>query len=359
MINIWGNEELAQRVDFEIKEKKIPHTQLISDIHGNGGLLLAISIASELLGEDPLKHPDFYLCFPIIKVDKTIATSKNLIEEFKVFFKKNKYGNIDDWLNSLESKNKQGLIGVEEVYQIHKNLNLKAFKGNNKICVIWGPEFFTLAAANKILKIIEEPPSNTYFIMISEKPDQVLPTIFSRAVPLSIKKISISKIETKLNENGVENSLEIANASSGSWRKALGLYKNSKLRKNLELLWIIGLRNAFKSLGNKSIVIDLMKWAEEVSSLARNEQMMFLKLGTELVRSALVTNYKAPEASNYMSLNDFKINKLAPFINSANILDINNLLNESYINLRGNANSKILFSNFILKIAKYLNRKED
>jgi len=358
MISFWGHEDLTKKINQELQKNEVPHSQLITDIYGGGGLFLATAIATELLGRSPYSHPDFCLCFPLIKLDKKTEVSQDFMENFISFYLKNNYCSVADWLQSLESSNKQGSISVEEINSLHQKLSLKAYEGKNKVCVLWAPELLNIYAANKMLKILEEPPSNTYFLMISERPDQVLPTIFSRSIILPINKLSTSIIKEKLISSGVDKASEIASASEGSWRTALELSSKSNLRKTLESLWIKGLRSAFKSIGNKAIVIELMEWAEEVSKLTRDEQKSFLEYGSTLIRSALVTNYKASEASHYMSLNDFKIEKLAPFVNNKNIVDITKLLDDSYYHVKRNANSKILFSNFILKIARYLNKKE-
>ena len=151
----------------------------------------------------------------------------------------------------------------------------------------------------------------------------------------------------------------ISKASSGSWSSALEHTSNSGKRKKLELLWIKGFRGAFKSTGNKSIVIDLMDWAEEAASLTRDEQKTFFELGSVIIRSAFISNYVATDVVNYFSLNDFKIEKLSPFINSKNIFEIKQIMDNSHYQILRNANSKILYSNLILKIAKLLNIKED
>ena len=358
MIDFWGQEGLADKINQELENKEVPHTQLISDQFGGGGLMLAIAIAKDLLGRDPFLHPDFFACFPLIKVDKKTEVSLDLLEEFKAFYKKNNYCSVNDWLLSLGSSNKQGSISVEEVSQLHRKISLKAYEGGNKVCVLWAPELLNISAANKMLKLIEEPPSKTYFILISEKPDLIIPTIYSRSILLSLKRLSAIKIKEKLIENNIESAAEIANSCDGSWRVALELSENSALRKKLESIWIKGLRGAFKSIGNKSIVVDLMSWAEDVYKLTKDEQKSFLELGSNLIRSALVVNYNASEASHYMSLNDFSIKKLAPFINSENIINITDLINETHYHVKRNANSKILFSSFILKIARFLNTKE-
>lgn len=357
MMDFWGQEELAQNINKEITNNEVPHTQLITDKHGVGGLHMGVSLAKEILGRDPFNHPDFFICFPVIKLEKKIEVSRDLIEVFKSYYKDNNFCSVSDWLLCLDS-NKQGSIGVEEINQLHDKITLKSYEGKNKVCVIWGPELLNISAANKLLKILEEPPFKTYFILVSENPDQVLPTIYSRSIIISLNKISVDKIKKRLILEGFDNSSEVASASGGSWRGALELSKNSALRKELEAVWIDGLRNAFKSIGNKSIVVNLMIWADAVAAMTRDKQKHFLKLGSSLIRSALVINYKADAASNYFTLNDFNVKNLAPFINSRNINDITTLIDETYFQIKRNANSKILFSNFILKLARYINKKE-
>ena len=133
MLNFSLNEGLAEKINLEIKKNAVPHSQLIVDSQNNGGLLLALSIAKELLGRDALKHPDFYFCFPIVKTDKKTLVSQDLMESFRLFFDSNPYCNVSDWIQSLDSSNKQGSISVEEIHQLHQKINLKAFEGMNKV----------------------------------------------------------------------------------------------------------------------------------------------------------------------------------------------------------------------------------
>ena len=353
MMGFWENDTLIKNIDEEIKESRVPHCQLINDCYGSGGVLLGMTIAEKLLEKDPFKHPDFNIYFPLEKDD----ISENSIERFKGLFKKTNYCGLSDW-NQVLSSNIQGQIRVKDITNLHEKILLKAYEGKNKVYIIWGPELLNERAGNKLLKILEEPPSKTYFILISEKINQILPTIISRSIILNLSKLSFSRVEKSLKEMQINNASEIARAANGSWRRALQLSNKSNKIEEIESFWIMGLRSAFKSSGNKKIVVELMGWAEKVSSLTRDEQKQFLEFGSSLIRNALVVNYKAKEASNYYSFNNFNIEKLAPFIHSKNIIEIVDLINKTNYEVSRNANVKILFSNFILKIAKYLNIKE-
>ena len=354
MIGLLGNEDLIANVKRNIKNNTTPHCQLINDCDGLGGLSLGMLIAEELLEKKVLEHPDFNLFLPLEKDD----LSENSFDRFKGLFSKMSFCGLSDWSETSNS-NTLGQIKVKDVVNLHEKVLLKAFKGKNKVIMIWGPEFLNITAGNKLLKILEEPPENTYFILITESIHQVLPTIVSRSFILNLNKIPASEIEKKLIEIGIDNPSEVSKASLGSWRRAIRLSEKSAMIKKIELIWIDGLRAAFRSNGNKKIVLELMNWADKISASSRDEQRQFLEFGSDLIRNALAINYSAKETSSYLSLNDFKIEKLAPYIHSKNIMDITNLINDAYYEIKRNANTKILFSNFILKIARFLNRKED
>ena len=353
MLDFWGNDNIIENINLDLKNNKIPHCQLIDDSNGNGGLLLGLKVAESLLGKNPFNHPDCNIYFPLEKDD----LSENSIEKFKSLFRKINYCCLADWKDILNS-NTQLKIRVKDINNLHEKILLKSYEGKNKIFILWGPELLNNFAGNKLLKILEEPPSNTYFIMISEKIGQILPTIISRSIVLKLKQFSHSEIKNKLLHMKVDSASEIAKAAGGSWTKALYLSKNSNKIKEVESMWLNALRSAFKSVGNKKIIIDLMSWADQVSSLTRDEQKNFLKFGSNLIRNALLINYNAEKISNYYSLNNFKIEKLSPFIHSKNIFEIIKLINNTFYEISRNANSRILFSNFILKISKYLNQKE-
>lgn len=353
MIGFWENDNLIKIIDEQIKESKLPHCQIVNDSYGSGGILLGMTIAKMLLGKDPFKHPDFNIYFPLEKDD----TSENSIERFKGLFRKINYCGLSDW-NQILNSNIQGQIRVKDITNLHEKILLKAYEGKNKVYIIWGPELLNERAGNKLLKILEEPPSKTYFILVSEKINQILPTIISRSIILNLNKLSFLSVEKSLKEMQIDNASEIARAANGSWRKALILSDKSNKIAEIESFWIMGLRSAFRSSGNKKIVIKLMSWAEKISSLTRDDQKKLLEFGSSLIRNALVVNYKAKKASDYYSFNNFNIENLAPFIHSKNVIEIVNLINRTHYEVSRNANVKILFSNFILKIAKYLNIKE-
>ena len=353
MLDFWGNEDLIKNINLDLKNNKVPHCQLIDDHNGNGGLLLGLTIAERLVGKRSFNHPDFNLYFPLEKDD----LSDTSIEKFKALYEKINYCKLADWKVFLNS-NTQLQIKVKDITSLHEKILLKAFEGKNKVFIIWGPELLNNVASHKLLKILEEPPSKTYFLLVSEKISEILPTILSRARNLTLGQFSFTEIKNKLLQMKVDSASEIAKSAGGSWRKALYLSENSNKIKELESMWLYALRSALKSVGNKKIIVELMNWADKISSLTRDEQKKFLEFGSNLIRSALLINYNAQKASNYYSLNNFEIEKLSPFIHSKNILEITELINNTFYEISRNANSKILFSNFILKITKYLNQKE-
>ena len=357
MEKFWGNDTLSTQIKNELEKKIIPPCRLIVDSYGCGGLLFGLEIASDLLGREALNHPDFYISFPVIISDKTSA---DFIKDFRDYFASNPYCSLSEWAQNINlSKNKQTTIGKREVDLIHEKMFLKPYEGKNKVCLIWSPESLNIVAANKLLKLIEEPPNNTYFILVSEEPEQIIETIISRSNIIIIPPIKIEEMKEKLYKNGVKESNKIAIASSGSWRKALQLCKGSELTKNYEKLWITGLRIAFKCNVNKSSFISMLDWAEEVSKLNRDEQKDLIQTALEIFRSALLINYNSGSVVTYISQNNFELSKLAPFIHSSNALELVDALEKSRFEIKRNANSKILFSNLMIKISFLLNQKED
>ena len=189
---IAGQKKIKEKLINSVSVGRIRHAQLFCGENGWGALSLAIAYAGEILssekGEDAwrkvgsLQHPDLHFSFPVATTDsvKKDPTSNQFTKEWREFLKENPYGSIYDWLQFLGVEKKQGIINVHEAQEIVKSLSLNSYEGGYKIMVIWLPELMNNSAANKLLKIIEEPPKKTVFLLVSEREDLLLPTITSR-----------------------------------------------------------------------------------------------------------------------------------------------------------------------------------
>lgn len=374
---VVGQDELKGKLFSSLKEEQVPHSQCFIDNSGRGGLHLAVAFALELLWgvkqvekylrdkKDTsffLEHPDIQFIFPVATSASISSKPKcsDYIEQWRNFISENPYGSSNEWMLSIGSENKQGNIGVDEIDLLYKNLHLKSFSGGAKVCVLWGVDKLNIQSSNKLLKLIEEPPSKTFFIFVAKNELDLLPTIKSRCQISTLKPVDADDIKSFLiNSNCDERLAEFyATNAEGSLRKALESFQNIEQQKEFEVLFVECLRGAFKASGNKSVVIDLMSWANKTAALGRTVQKEFLLYCLNFIRQALMVSYKAESLINFKSLTGFQIEKFAPFVHSGNAQELIELIEDTAYAVDRNANGKILFSDFALKMTRILNKKE-
>ena len=371
---IIGQEHIKNHLQVSAENGRIPHAQLFVGKEGSGTLPMAIAYAQLLLCTssndanacaikcEKLQHPDLHFAFPVTTNDtvKKHAVSNLFLKDWRDFIKNKPYGSLFNWLQFIGVENKQGNIGVEEIERLYKSLRLKSFLGGAKVCVIWGVEKLSIESSNKMLKLIEEPPANTFFVFVAESESDLLPTIQSRCQISSLKPIDLVAIKAALIKLGCEENLAgfYASNSEGSLGKAIESFQNIAQLKTHEELFVACLRGAFKASGNKSVVIDLMTWANTVGALGRTVQKEFLLYSLNFIRQALLVSYQTEALVNFQSLTGFHLEKFAPFVHGGNAQKLVELLEETCYAVDRNANGKILFSDFALKMTRILNQKE-
>jgi DNA polymerase-3 subunit delta' len=219
--------------------------------------------------------------------------------------------------------------------------------------VLWGLEKMNAAAANAFLKLLEEPPDNTYFILLCESDENVLPTVLSRCQEITLGPIEESALARMIPENQ-NNNLQLLKQAGGNYGKLLFLISD-KEEKIYEAFLVQGLRAAFKAKGNKNVVVDLMSWANELALLGREKQKAFLRFGIQFFRDAFLKNYRLNELVHHKSETGFDMNKLAPFIHSENILELTALFEEQHYYIQRNANAKMMFAEMSLQLTRLIN----
>ena len=344
------------------KKNRVPHNQLFIGNYGRGGLLLSLWEAFFLFNEkEPadtkdlfsvLSHPDLHLIFP---------TQKDLfpLQTFIQFAKVNPYGNPSDWQDELfllTKKKTSGFIGIDSIKTVIPKLYLKSFLAKNRICIIWGFEKANKSATNKILKILEEPPANTYFILIANSDSFILPTILSRSQILLVRPFLKEKIAESLMKAKTEHSkaLAVANMCYGSWGEAINILKNKKKLFWIEEKTIIFFRLAFMSNNNSQHFIKLLSLSEELASLEKNRQKLLLQNFGMFIREGFLKNYPIKTETSMWFETKFDIMRFAPFINTKNVFFMVSLIEKSIKELERNANPQILFTNFSIKIARQM-----
>jgi DNA polymerase-3 subunit delta' len=379
--DILGLTHIKKHLTLSADNGRIPHAQLFVGPEGCGTLPMAIAYAQYVLcqnadgentGENEacnlkfnnISHPDLHFAFPVAgnhKV-KSHPVSKHFLEEWRQFVKEQPYGNLFDWYKLLGIDNKQGQIGVDEALDIVKSLALKSYEGGYKVMIIWMAERLNTAAANKLLKLLEEPPNKTLFILIAEDEEQLINTILSRCQivhfpPLGEQAIKEALIE-KLQVSEAE-ATKIAHQSNGNYNKAVDLVYQDSEDLMFETWFVAWVRSAFKAKGNKTAIRDLIAWSEEVAKTGRETQKKFLGFCLNLFRQALLQNYTATDLVFFEPHTEgFFLEKFAPFVHGNNILDISKELQDAIYHIERNGNSKIVLTDLSIKLTRLLHRKD-
>jgi DNA polymerase-3 subunit delta' len=331
---VLGHEHIKAYLKSSVDSGRIAHAQLFVGPEGTGTLPMALAYASHLLSSTSrtekahqlmmkkFTHPDLHFAFPVTSTSKVSknAVSNHYLSEWRQLLTTQPYGNLYDWYKHLGVDNKQGLISVHEAHEIVKSLALKSFEGGYKIMIIWMAEKMNTECANKLLKLIEEPPDDTIFLLIAEDEEQIIDTVKSRCQiihfpPLSEKDISDGLIR----DYDIDTSIaqKIAHQSEGNYNKACDLVYRDSEDLQFEKWFVLWVRSAFKAKGNKSAIHDLITWSEEIAKTGRETQKQFLLFCLSYFRQALLLlNYQALRTSCYMEpqVDGFQLERFAPFV---------------------------------------------
>ena len=369
---IPGQTETKAKLIRSVREERVSHAQLFAGPEGCGGMALALAYARYISCEnrtaidscgickscvkyEKMIHPDLHFVFPVIKGKKaTDPVSDNYIEEWREFVRKSPYFSINDWFDSIEVGNAQGMIFASEASEIIKKLSLKTFESEFKIMIIWLPEKMHQSTSNKLLKMIEEPPDKTLFLLVSEEPDKVISTILSRCQLIKIPSFSDVDIEKYLIQRyGIpaDKASDISRVSTGNIIRAIGLCENEDASLvNLEY---------FKSLMRhawKRDIISIITWSEEIASTGRENQKNFISFSLRLLRENLMLSldqlknrivFLAGEEASFSG-------NFHPFINQTNIYPLTDEFNLVYSHIEANGNAKIIFLDLALKVTRLI-----
>ena len=373
---IIGQEHIKNHLQTSAKNGRIPHAQLFVGKEGSGTLPVAIAYAQFLLShfsDNPkaselkvakLQHPDLHFAFPVTTNDsvKKHPVSNLFLNEWRDFVSKQPYGGLFNWLQSIGVENKQGMIGVDEALEVVKKLQLKSYEGGFKVMIIWMAEKMNIAASNKLLKLIEEPPAKTIFLLITENEDQIITTIKSRCQALHFPVLSEQDIanELLLREKCSESdALKIATQAEGNYNKAVHLLHQDANDLIFEQWFIAWIRTAFKAKGNAAVIQELVVWSETIAKTGRETQKQFLDYCLQFFRQALLLNYKSPELVFLETQTPkFNLQNFAPFVHSENILAIEKELNDALYHIERNGNPKIILLDLSMKLTRFLHKKE-
>lgn len=374
---VIGQEEAQQRLIQMVSEGRVPHAMMFCGPSGCGKMALALAFASYLLcknneGTDDScgtcqqcamlrswSHPDLLFTYPVIKPSGSSADHKTISDdyarEWREMLSEGPYFSMDQWLEKMKAGNQQALIYVAESEVLIRKLSMKSSQGGYKVNIIWLPERMREDCANKMLKIIEEPPQQTVFLMVCEEPERLLETIRSRVQRIDIKRIETQSIEKALVERRAIDEVmahQIARASNGDWLKALEELDASNENHQFLDLFILLMRQAY--MRN---VKDLKVWSENIAALGRERQKRMLVYFQHLVRENFMYNFGNPELV-YMTTAESNFAKnFARFINEANVIEINDIFATALRDIGQNGNPKMVFYDVALKMIVAIMRK--
>ena len=368
--DIIGQDHVTNLLRSAVAEGRVPHAQLICGGEGVGKLAVAIAYARYLCcahrnsmdacGEcpsckkfDKLVHPDLHFAFPIYKKDSSkTPRSDDFIEKWRQAVAENPYMNLNQWMDHIGTENQQGLIYASQSEEIIRKLTLKSSEGGYKVMIIWMAEKMNGECSNKLLKMIEEPPTQTVFLLVAENPDLLLPTIQSRVQRLTLRPIEEEAITRTLCEQyGLTDAdaRQIAHASAGNWLQAMeAIHLGSRSKEYIEL---------FITLMRKSYARDLKgmrQWADAVAGMGREPQKNFLIYCQRMIRESFICNFHRHEI-NYMNTDEANFtSRFAPFVNEKNIFGIMDELSEAQRHIEQNVNAKMVFFDLSLKMIMLL-----
>jgi len=364
--DVIGQREIKQQLIQSVKNGYIPHARLLCGSEGVGTFVLALAYARYLscsnrneddaCGNCPscvkynkLSHPDLHFVFPIVNnAKKKKEICDHYLTEWRDFVMQNPYFNLTSWLSCIGADNSQGTIYARESDEIIRKLNLKAYESDFKIMIVWLPEKMHISCANKLLKMIEEPPSYTVFLLISENPDEVIGTIQSRTQRLPVPPILPEDMKTALSQK-ITGNAELSNLlhlANGNYLKALEIIESSlDTQKYLELFKTI-MRNCWRR-----DVKNMKASTDAFVDFGRERQKYFLSYSQNLIRENFIFRLNLPEI-NYLNPEeaDFSL-KFSPFVNERNVEELMEELALAEKHIESNVNPRMVFFDLSMKIA--------
>ena len=368
--DVIGQEEARERLVGMVAEGRLPHALMLCGPEGSGKMALALAFATYLLCErhdgagdacgecrqckmaGKWEHPDLHFTFPTIKLPTMGPDHKPVSGDFATQWRQmlaaGPYFTMNQWMEMMGGENQQAIITAGESDELSRKLSLKSSQGGYKVSVIWLPERMNQECANKLLKLIEEPPSMTVFIMVSEEPDKLLDTIRSRTQRIDIKRTdneSIKRALVELRGIGDDTAQRIARMANGNWIKAteaLGADNENELFLDLfqQLMRLAYMRN----------VKELKRWSEALQPLGREKQKRFLSYFLRLVRENFMYNFQRPELTYMTKREEDFARNFARYVNEANVLQMSDLANRAIRDIGQNANAKIVFFDMAMRM---------
>ena len=370
---IIGQDEVKRQLCQSVQDGRTAHAQLFTGLSGVGKLGLALAYAQYIacpnrtnedscgicpscLQYQKLQHPDLHFAFPIVKSDDGDVCD-DFVEKFRNLILENKYFDLEDWYRMMGVETKQGMIYEKESSEILRKLSLKSFGDGYKVMVIWQPEKMNATCANKLLKLLEEPPTKTLFLLVSEHPELLLSTILSRVQEVRVPRLSEDIIASGLCGEyswlSREDAKAIAHMANGSYLTALKTMNESEENQGYFDDFVALMRNAWL-VGQKKdygALLKLRQWSLDMadSKVGRENQKAFLQYAQRQIRENYIYNFACPEM-NYQTEKERQFStRFAPFIHEGNVEKMMDELGKAEQQIGQNGNAKIIFFDLCLQ----------
>ena len=367
---VIGQSIVKNRLIRQYREGRGPHALLLSGPEGCGKLAMAWSLAGYLLCRQPgdedacgvcpacrrvkkLGHPDLHFSFPVIRKSES-TTCNDYLEEWSRMLQQGAYFGLSDWIDQISSEAKSPIIPDAEGDNILNQMMVTSYEGGYKVLVMWLPERMTSSAANNLLKFLEEPTPKTVAILVSDHPDQILPTILSRTQQVEMFRLSDAEVAEALeSRNGLDTSTarQVARIAGGSYLAALRYIQIDNATDEFFEQFVALMRMAYAR-----DVMGLQRWTDKISAWNRERQKMFLGYAQNMIRENFVYNFRRPEL-NYMNDREaaFAL-KFAKFINERNVVGFMEELGHVQKDIEQNVNARTVFFDAALRITILLRK---
>ena len=371
--SVIGQSELKHQLTQTVREGRTAHAQLFWGNEGCGALPLALALAQyfhcpnrteqDACGVCPacnkiqkLIHPDLHFVVPVNSTKEVPAEKKPVTDHFIAQWREalsaNPYLTEQEWYKTIGIENKQGNISVHEASKVIEKLNYKPFEAEYKIMIIWLPERMNTQAANRLLKLIEEPPDKTLFFLVSEDMMHIIATIRSRTQPVRVPPIEEDALTEKLREQfslPESHAGKLARTAAGSYSEALRLMQSEQETGEHFKRFADLMRTAYAADG-----LALLNWAEDAAQWGREQQKSFLLYAERLLRESFMFNRQSDNVVYLLGEEETFAKKISPFVNERNIMGIYSLFNTAMAHLAQNANTKILFTDLALQMVHWI-----
>ena len=366
---ITGKNNLKDQVLALFNSNRVPHALLFNGKEGSGSFQLALSFAQLLLCAKPLKsdscgkcsscikvkkmmHPDLHFSFPIqLSQTNKVTTSDDLLDVFIEMIIESPFFSKEQWADRMGNRNKQGIIGTKESQQVIKKLSLKSYEGGAKILLMWLPEEMNQQGANKLLKLIEEPPQKTYFLFVTERKEKLLPTIQSRLQIIDVPDFSENEIKQFLKEkfNATPEKASLASSVSfGNINTAIRFFDNETQNDIYLSSFITWMRLCYTRN-----IADTIDWVDATAKEGREQVKGLLLYTLEMFRKCILGHYSVE--INGITVEQIKfLKKFSPFINHKNIVQFSQVVNDAHFHMERNANPKILLLDVSIQFFRLL-----